>query len=93
VKLTGVRANEDDLIMNATLFWPGTRIADWSSTVSSPTDGQIVKIIWRVSSRGNENAFYVCGAQQANPDRSRCDLHELLNTGGNSPIRVSFPYL
>ena len=92
VTLTGVPANADNLVMNATLFGPNYLAGYQETTVSSPSTGDVVKFVFRVPSGGNENAFYLCGAQQANPNLSRCDLHDLPSSGGNGPIKVDFAY-
>ena len=89
VTLTGVPANADNLVLNATL---NRALASSDETiVSSPSEGDTVKFVLTLASGTNIHDLIVCGAQEANPLFVDCDQH--LFTGKvNGPIRVNFPY-
>ncbi|MBD0360840.1 MAG: hypothetical protein ICV56_09045 [Nitrososphaeraceae archaeon] len=89
VTLTGVPANADNLVMNATLNRAFT--FNQETTVSSPSEGDVVKFVFRVPSETNIVDLVVCGAQQGNPELVDCNLYSLPSKGGG-PIRVNFAY-
>jgi hypothetical protein len=90
VTLIGVPANAEDLVVNATLFGPNYFAGYQETTVSSPSEGEVVKFVFKVPAGGNENSFYICG-RQAPSTTSSCDLHSLPSKGGG-PIRVDYTY-
>jgi hypothetical protein len=89
VTLTGVPANADNLVMNATLNRAFALTQE--TTVSSPSEGDVVKFVFTVPSGTNVVDLVVCGAQQASPELSDCNLYSLSSKGGG-PIRVNFAY-
>jgi hypothetical protein len=90
VTLIGVPANAEDLVVNATIFGPNYFAGYQETTVSSPSEGDTVKFVFKVPAGGNENSFYICG-RQAPSTTSSCELHSLPSTGGG-PIRVDYTY-
>jgi hypothetical protein len=89
VTLTGVPANAADLEVNATLNRDGATTQE--KIVSSPSEGDTVKFVFRLPSETTLIDLIVCGTQQANPDINDCDQHFF--TGKVSgPIRVDFAY-
>jgi hypothetical protein len=91
VTLTGVPANAEDLIMNATVT-QGFAPINWQiKTVSSPFEGQVVKFVVKVPSGGNEDSFFICG-KRVNSGINSCEHHSLPSTGGGGPIRVDYTY-
>jgi hypothetical protein len=89
VTLTGVPANADNLVMNATLNRAFALTQE--TTVSSPSEGDVVKFLFTVPSGTNIVDLVVCGAQQGSPELSDCNLYSLSSKGGG-PIRVNFAY-
>jgi hypothetical protein len=90
VTLTGpVPANADNLVMNATLNRAFALTQE--TTVSSPSEGDVVKFVFTVPSGTNIVDLVVCGAQQGSPELSDCNLYSLPSKGGG-PIRVNFAY-
>jgi hypothetical protein len=89
VTLTGVPANADNLVMNATLNRAFALTQE--TTVSSPSEGDVVKFVFTVPSGTNIVDLVVCGAQQGSPELSDCNLYSLSSKGGG-PIRVNFAY-
>jgi hypothetical protein len=91
VTLIGVPANAEDLIMNATVT-QGFAPINWQiKTVSSPSEGQVVKFVVKVPSGGNEDSFFICG-KRATSGINSCEHHSLPSTGGGGPIRVDYTY-
>ena len=90
VTLIGVPANAPNLLMNSTLFGPGYHAGYQEQRVTSPSEGDIVKFIFKVPAGGNENSFYICGKQEIS-EVSSCELHSLPSKGGG-PIRVNYEY-
>jgi hypothetical protein len=92
VTLTDVPANAEDLKMNVTVTQgPGSPIAWQIKTVSSPSEGEVVKFVVKVPSGSNEDSFYVCG-MQVNSHINSCEYHSLPSTEGGGPIRVDYTY-
>jgi hypothetical protein len=89
VTLTGVPTNADNLVMNATLNRAFALTQE--TTVSSPSEGDVVKFLFTVPSGTNIVDLVVCGAQQGSPELSDCNLYSLSSKGGG-PIRVNFAY-
>jgi hypothetical protein len=90
VTLTGpVPANAENLVMNATLNRAFALTQE--TTVSSPSEGDIVKFVFTVPSGTNIVDLVVCGAQQGSPELSDCNVYSLPSKGGG-PIRVNFAY-
>ncbi len=48
VTLTGVPANAEELVVNATLFGPNYFAVYQEKTVSSPSEGEVVKLVFKV---------------------------------------------
>jgi hypothetical protein len=91
VTLTGVPANAEDLRMNATVTQGFVPINWQIKTVSSPSEGEVVKFVVKVPSGGNEDSFFICG-MRVDSGINRCDHHSLPTTGGGGPIRVDYTY-
>jgi len=89
VTLTGVPANADNLLMNATLNRAFALTQE--TTVTSPSEGDVVKFVVTVPSGRNIVDLVVCRAQQGSPELSDCNLYSLPSKGGG-PIRVNFAY-
>jgi hypothetical protein len=90
VTLIDVPANAEDLIVNGTIGGP--TFADYQEvTVSSPTSGDTVKLVFTVP-YGTQvnNSFYIC-ARQAISGIDSCEL-ESLPSKGSSPVRVDYTY-
>jgi hypothetical protein len=88
VTLTDVPAGAEDLIMNATL----NRALAFTefTTVTSPSDGDVVKFVFNVPKDTVLIDFVVCG-EQAISGIADCDLHPLPNKV-SGPIRVDYQY-
>jgi hypothetical protein len=91
VTLTDVPPNAEDLIMNATVTQGFVPINWQIKTVSSPSEGEIVKFVVKVPSGSNEDSFLICGMRVDSGNNS-CDYHFLPSTGGGGPIRVDYTY-
>lgn len=91
VTLTDVPANAEDLEMNVTVTQGFGPIAWQIKTVSSPSEGEVVRFAIRVPSGSNEDSFFVCGTQVDSGINS-CEHHSLPSTGGGGPIRVDYTY-
>jgi hypothetical protein len=91
VTLTDVPANAEDLTMNVTVTQGFVPIAWQIKTVSSPSEGEVVKFVVKVPSGSNEDSFFVCG-MQVNSHINSCEHHALPSTGGGGPIRVDYTY-
>lgn len=88
VTLTGVPANADNLLVNASI----NRAFFTSNTlVSSPSTGDTVKFVIIVSSGTNIRDLFVCGTQESDPDINDCDIHTFTSKV-SGPIRVNFAY-
>jgi hypothetical protein len=89
VTLTGVPANADNLILNATLNRASASSDE--TIVSSPSEGDTVKFVLRLASGTDINDLIVCGTQQSDPDIFNCDQH-FFSSEVRGPIRVDFEY-
>jgi hypothetical protein len=89
VTLTDVPANAEDLIMNATLGGPNSIYSQFK-TVSTPSEGEVVKFVFKVPSGGGETGGFICG-EQATSGISSCEQYSLPSTG-SGPIRVDYSY-
>jgi hypothetical protein len=92
VTLTDVPADAEDLEVNATITRGFSSISDPQiKTVSSPSEGDVVRFGFMVPSGGNEDSVFVCGTQVTSGINS-CELHSLPSERGGGPIRVDLPY-
>jgi hypothetical protein len=92
VTLRSVPANAEDLIMNATVTQGFVPINWQIKTVSSPSEGEVVKFAVKVPPGSNEDSFFICG-MRANSGINSCEHHLLPSTGGGGgPIRVDYTY-
>jgi hypothetical protein len=89
VTLTDVPANAEDLEMNATLNRDGALLQE--KIVSSPSEGDKVRFVFRVPSETNIRDFIVCANLQSDPDIFNCDQH-FFSSEVRGPIRVDFAY-
>jgi hypothetical protein len=91
VTLTGVPANAEDLIVNATMLTSGQCCFGNfpEQTVSSPTNGDTVKFVLTLPKGSNEVSVLVCG-NTSDFSVSNCEEYPLPKGGG--PIRLEFPY-
>ncbi len=89
VTLTGVPANAEALEVNATLNRDGAILQE--KIVSSPSEGDTLKFVFRVPSGTNLIDFIVCANLQSNPDIFNCDQH-FLPSKLSGPIRVDLAY-
>jgi hypothetical protein len=90
VTLTDVPSNAEDLIMNATVT-QGFAPINWQiKTVSSPSEGEVVRFAVKVPSGGNEDSFFICGMQETSGINS-CEHHDL-PSNDRGPIRVNYQY-
>jgi len=93
VTLTGVPANAEDLEVNATIIrMPfSVQVSETQiKTVTSPTNGDTVKFVFKVPAGSNENNVLVCG-NTFDLSLSTCEV-EPLPTKGGGPIRVDYTY-
>ena len=88
VTLIDVPANAEDLIVNASI---GTATIGYfqEKTVSSPSEGDIVKFVFKVA---GDNAIggYICG-RQAISGIDSCQQYSVPSKG-SGPIRVDYTY-
>ena len=93
VTLTGVPANAEDLEVNATIIRMPffVQVSETQiKTVTSPTNGDTVKFVFKVPAGSNENNVLVCG-NTFDLSLSTCEV-EPLPTKGGGPIRVDYTY-
>ena len=89
VTLTGVPANAEALEVNATLNRNGAILQE--QIVSSPSEGDTLKLVFTVPSGTNIIDFSVCANLQSDPDIFNCDQH-FFNGKVSGPIRVNLAY-
>jgi hypothetical protein len=89
VKLISVPANAEDLIVNASIGTATTGYFADPKTVSSPSEGDIVKFVFKVA---GDNAIggYICG-KQAISGIDSCQQYSVPSKG-SGPIRVDYTY-
>jgi hypothetical protein len=91
VTLIGVPANAEDLIVNASVTRGFSIVgADQPKTVSSPSEGEVIKFAVRVPSGSNEDSFFVCG-MQLNSHINSCEQNPLPSKV-SGPIKVDYAY-
>jgi hypothetical protein len=92
ITLTGVPANAENLVMNITLTQGFASTGDRQfQLVSSPSEGEVVKFVFKVPSGGSEDSFLACASLTPSGINS-CEHYLLPSTGGGGPIRVDYPY-
>lgn len=90
VTLTDVPAGAEDLEVNATIFGPGYIDAQ-EETVSSPSEGDVVRFVFRVPSENTVDRVSVCGNTE-DFTLSSCEPSQSLPSQGSKPIRVDYSY-
>jgi hypothetical protein len=89
VTLTDVPANAEALEVNATLNRDGAILQE--QIVSSPSEGDTLKFVFKVPSGTSIIEFDVCANLQSDPDIFNCDQH-FFNGKVSGPIRVNLAY-
>jgi hypothetical protein len=90
VTLTDVPAGAEDLEVNATIFGPGYIDAQ-EETVSNPSEGDVVRFVFRVPSENTVDRVSVCGNTEDFAESS-CEPSQSLPSQGSKPIRVEYSY-
>jgi hypothetical protein len=89
VTLTDVPADAEDLEVNATLNKDGALVQE--EIVSSPSEGDRVRFVFRVPSETNIVDFIVCANLQSDPNIFNRDQH-FFSSEMRGPIRVDLAY-
>jgi hypothetical protein len=94
VTLIGVPANAEDLIMNASIIRGQFILVSETQikTVSSPSEGETIRFVFKVPSGSNEDSVFICGTR-ATSGINDCERYSLPSQGsGLIKIRVDFTY-